>query len=272
MKRNLGGMIVVISGASAGIGEALARQLAARGAMLGLCARRMEKLESLNRELGGNHLIFRADVARTEDCDAFITAALQRFGRIDTLVCNAGYGMYKPAHEFTPQEVRDMFATNVFGTTDLIHAAIGPMLKQDLRDGVRGQIVFVSSAAARRGVPYLGPYSATKASQLSIAEAMRVELKPAKIAITSVHPIMTKTEFGQVAESAGNVKLPRGDAFTQTVDHVARKMVQAIESPRPEVWPSPSSRLVLASAAFMPRIVDRMMAKFRRDIEAENRG
>jgi short-subunit dehydrogenase len=131
--------------------------------------------------------------------------------------------------------------------------------------------MIVSSAAARRATPYLGPYSATKAAQLSIAEAMRVELKPAKIAITSIHPIMTKTEFGRVAESTGQIKLPRGDAFTQSVDHVAKRMVAAIEKPTAEVWPSRSSRWVLGAATLMPRVVDRMMTKFRRDVEAENR-
>jgi short-subunit dehydrogenase len=271
-RRDLRDMVVAISGASAGIGETLAKQLAERGAKLALCARRIEKLEALNQQLGGGHLIVRADVSKIEDCDAFIAATLGRFGRIDTLVCNAGYGMYKPAHEFTPQEMRDMFATNVFGTTDLIHAAIGPMLKQDVHaDGWRGQIMIVSSAAARRAMPYLGPYSATKAAQLSLAEAMRVELKPAKIAVTSVHPIMTKTEFGQVAELAGQIKLPRGgDAFTQTVDHVAKRMVAAIEKPCAEVWPHRISRWVLGSATLMPRVVDRMMSKYRGKIEQEN--
>src|SRR5439155_10127382 len=130
--------------------------------------------------------------------------------------------------EFSSEEMRRLFATNVFGTTDVIRAAVPAMSKQDRRDGARGQIVIVSSAAGRRGVPYLGPYSATKAAQLSIAEALRVELRPDRIAVTSVHPIMTTTEFGKVAEASSGVKLPREMGPTQTVDHVARKMVAAI--------------------------------------------
>src|SRR5689334_2867727 len=121
MKRQLQGMVVAISGASAGIGAALAEQLAPAGAKLALCARRVERLQELNRKLGGQVLCVRADVANTTDCDAFIATALERFGRIDTLVCNAGYGLYRRTHEFSPQDVRAIFATNVYGTMDLIH-------------------------------------------------------------------------------------------------------------------------------------------------------
>jgi short-subunit dehydrogenase len=147
------------------------------------------------------------------------------------------------------------------------------MAKQEPRPGEkwRGQIMIVSSAAARRGVPFLGPYSATKAAQLSMAEALRIELRPLRIAVTSVHPIMTKTEFGTVAEQrAGSAKLPRGDRFTQTVDHVARRMVAAIRNPVPEVWPHRPSRWALGMAALFPRFADRMMGKYARDIETQN--
>jgi len=271
MKRDLRGMVVAISGASAGIGKALAEQLAARGAKLALCARRVERLEEMCRTFGGNHLCVRADVAVTADCQLFIFRALEHFGRIDTLVCNAGYGMYKRTHEFTPQEMRAMFATNVFGTTDLIHAAVPAMEKQSPRDGkLRGQIMIVSSAAARRAPPFLGPYSATKSAQLSLAEALRVELRPLRIAVTSVHPIMTKTEFGQVAEGRGDVKLPRSGRASQSVDHVALRMIAAIEKPTTEVWPHRLSRLALVMAGLFPRLADRALSKYRRNIEAEN--
>src|SRR5688572_7254820 len=191
MTRDLRDMVVVITGASAGIGRTLAEQLSARGAKLVLAARRVEKLDELNRALGGTQLTLRADVSSTADCETLVRAAIDRFGRIDTLVCNAGYGSYKLVADTSPEEVRRMFVTNVFGTTDCIHAALPHMMKQPMRDGVRGQVMIVSSAAARRGVPYLGPYAATKAAQLSIAEALRVELRPHHVAVTSVHPVMT---------------------------------------------------------------------------------
>lgn len=270
MKREIRDMVVVITGASAGIGRTLAEQLSERGAKLVLAARRVEKLDELNRALGGAHLTVRADVSSTADCEMLVRAAIERFGRIDTLVCNAGYGIYRFVSDTSPDEVRRMFATNVFGTTDTIHAALPHVLKQPPRDGYRGQVMIVSSAAARRGVPYLGPYAATKAAQLSIAEAMRVELRPQHIAVTSVHPIMTHTEFGRIAESAGGVKLPRSRAMSQTVDHVARTMVRAIQRPRPEVWPHQPTRFALALAAIAPGLADLALSRFLAEVAAEN--
>src|SRR5688572_20284128 len=222
-RRNVRDMIVVITGASAGIGKALAEMLAPRGAKLVLAARRADRLDALNVALGGQHLTVVTDVAKREDCERLIASSIERFGRIDTLVCNAGYGYYRLVADTSPDDVRKMFATNVFGTTDCIAAAAPHLLKQLPRDGYRAQVMIVSSAAARRSPPYLGPYGATKAAQLSIAEAMRVELAPQHIAVTSVHPIMTKTEFGEVAEAAGDVRLPRTGA-SQSVEQVAAAM------------------------------------------------
>lgn len=271
MKRDLKDMIVAISGASAGIGRELAIQLAGAGAKLSLCARRVERLEELNQQLGGGHLCVRADVTQTSDCDAFVAATLQRFGRIDTLVCNAGYGFYRFTHEFTSKEMRDIFNANVFGTTDLIHAAMPTMLKQPQRDNWRGQVMLVSSSAARRSVPYLGPYSATKAAQLSLGETMRVELRPQRIAVTTVHPIMTKTEFGTVAEKSSGMRLPRPHGVGQTVEHVCRRMVRAIEKPTAEVWPHRLTRWGIVGAVALPRLADLVTAKYLKMVADENR-
>ena len=263
-------MTVVITGASAGIGEALARTLAASGATLVLAARRRDKLEALNTQLGGRHVVVECDVAKQEDCRRLIETTVERLGRIDTLVANAGYGSYRLVDHTTPQQVRDMFATNVFGTTDCCAFAAEVMRRQEPRDGFRGQLMIVSSAAARRGVPYLGIYSGTKAAQLAIAEAMRVELKPQRIAVTSVHPVMTTTDFGRVAE-AGGARLPRGGTFVaQTVEHVAQRMAAAITRPTAEVWPHRASRLLLGFGTLMPRVIDRGLAGYRDKVEREN--
>ncbi len=271
--RDINGMVVIITGASAGIGEALARTLNGRGARLALAARRLDRIEALNRDLGGAHLCISADVSCQDDCYAIIEKAIAHFGRVDTVVANAGYGLYEPVHRTTPQQARDIFATNVFGTTDLIHAASPYLLKQEPRDGWRGQVMIVSSVCGRRGVPYLGMYSGTKAAQLAIGEAMRVELQPRKIAVTTVHPIMTRTDFGRVAEAKGEIVLPRGDRdlLTQPVEHVARRMAEAIARPRPEVWPSLPARIVIGLGTLVPSWIDRGMAGYRNRVEASNR-
>lgn len=265
-------MNVVITGASAGIGAALAKALHARGAKLVLAARRIDRLNELNAELGGGHVVVQADVGKPQDCRRLVDEAFVALGRIDTLVLNAGYGVYPRVHETSPEATRAIFATNVFGTTDCIYAAVPRMLNQDVRDGVRGQLMIVSSAAARRAPPYLGIYSATKAAQLSIAEAMRVELSPLGLAVTSVHPGMTSTEFGRVAEGQGDIKLPSDDRTkSQSVEHVAAKMLAAIERPHAEVWPMRRLRWAMPVAAFWPGGIDRLLGVYRRRVEAANR-
>src|SRR5688500_18184284 len=147
--RDLKDMVVVITGASAGIGAALARALHARGAKLALAARRADKLAALNAELGGGHLTVSADVGKTAACPRPNDESSAHFGQIDTLVANAGYGLYELTHQTSPQAVRDIFQTNVFGTTDCIHAAVPHLARNEPRNSWRGQVMIVSSAAAR---------------------------------------------------------------------------------------------------------------------------
>ena len=269
MPRNLEEMVVVITGASAGIGAELARQLSQLRARLVLSARRADRLNELNAELGGRHLVVKSDVSRQDDCEMLIARAVEHFGRIDTLVCNAGYGMARAIAKTSAEEMLAIFKTNVFGTTDCIRAAVPLMEKQEPRDGFRGQIMIVSSAAARRGLPFFGPYSATKFAQLGLSEALRVELKPVKIAVTSVHPVGTETEFFKVAEQQGGLKVPppgKGEV-RQSSEVVARKMIQAIRKPRPEVWPLAPARYLLSFATLMPSIGDRIMSKYRGEFD-----
>ena len=265
MARTLDGMVVLITGASSGIGAALARELHKRGAKLALNARREDRLAELNREVGGDALVLPGDVSDEEVCRNLIVRTAEHFGRLDTLVANAGYGLAKAVDETTHAEMQQMFAVNVFGTHDCARFAVDLMKKQDVRDGYRGQVMMTSSGAARRGLPYAGPYSATKAAQLSLAEAMRVELKPDKIAVTSVHPIGTATEFFDVAEKKGTMKIvgvgPR--AKQQAPELVAKRMARAISKPVREVWTSRSTRLALGLNSVFPGLGDFAMGKFR---------
>ena len=272
MRRSIDGMVVVITGASAGIGRALAEELSRRGAKLALAARRLDRLEELNRALGGGHLCVHTDVSVREECDALVARAVEHFGRIDTLVCNAGYGILRPVAETTPAQMQEIFQTNVFGTADCVRAAVPHMLRRETVGHWRGQVMVVSSAVARRAIPYFGAYSATKAAQLSLAEAMRVELRPRRIAVTTVHPIGTDTEFGDAAERrAGGGRVARiPGEWRQTAQEVALAMVRAVERPRPEVWPARPTRWALGLATLAPRLVDRVMAR-RVVVERGNR-
>src|SRR4051812_5371873 len=124
MARDLRNSVVVITGASAGIGKALAEQLHAEGCRLTLAARRIDRLHTFNRSLGGVHLCLQVDVARPEDCRRLIDETVAHFGSIDTLVCNAGYGLVRRVDEMTAAELQAILATNVFGTTEPIRHAV----------------------------------------------------------------------------------------------------------------------------------------------------
>ena len=255
-------MVVVITGASAGIGRALAVELHRHGARLALAARREDALVALNAELGGGHLIQRCDVARAEDCTAFIRAAQTRFGRIDTVVCNAGYGIARRINEMTAAEWQAIIATNLYGTTACIQAALPAMLTQNLRDGWRAQVMIVSSCLARRAGPEFGAYAATKAAQLSVAEALRLELADHRIAVTSVHPIGTATEFWEAAKAiGGRAPVRSANEPTQSAQVVAARMVAAIVRPRAEVWPYPLARWVFGLATLFPGLTDRTVRR-----------
>lgn len=257
MPRSIKDSVVVITGASSGIGAELARQLHARGARLVLAARRLEKLEELTLELGKAHLCLKCDVSISSDCERLISVAVESLGRIDTLVCNAGYGVGKLSAQTTRDETRKMFETNMLGTTHCASLAAQVMKRQPKLDGYRGQIMIVSSAAARRGLPMLGVYSATKAAQLVYAESLRVESLIDDIAVTTVHPVGTKTEFADIAQQQGEpFDVPGRSLFQQTATQVAVRMVGAIRVPVRECWPFWPARFVVALNAFCPWLGD----------------
>jgi len=261
MTRRLQDLRLVITGASAGIGAALARQAHAAGCQLVLAARRRDRLEALNAELGGRHLVVEADVAIPADCERLIATAASR-GRIDVLVCNAGYGLARPVATTTAADWDAIWRTNVLGSVDCIRAALPHLHGQELQDGWRGQIMLVSSILARRARALGAAYSATKAAQLSIAEALRVELREARIAVTSVHPVGTDSEFVVAAGKVGGTPWPVTKAEPrQTSEQVAKAMLAGIRRPRPEVWPLWWSRYAVGLATLMPGVVDRVMAR-----------
>jgi short-subunit dehydrogenase len=263
---SIAGKVVIITGASSGIGAATAVELARRGAKLVLAARRADKLGQVAarcRELQG------ADGTRTVVCDVAKRGEVERlvaeagaaFGRVDVMLANAGYGILAKIHEMTEGQFDDIVATNVKGTWYAMQAAAEVMLKQSPdAAGRRGHIIAVSSGAARRGLPLYGVYSMTKAAQLSLAEAMRVELKAQKVYVSTVHPLTTATEFFDVASSKSRLR-STGLGHAQPAEVVARKIAGLIARPRPELWPVVGSRWLLAVAAVAPRLADWSMAR-----------
>lgn len=252
----LDGLVVVITGASSGIGAATALALAPHGAKLVLGARRMDKLEAIAaqcRQWGGTAVALPCDVAQRADVDALVARAVADFGRLDVMLANAGYGFLARIHEATEQEFDDIVDVNVKGTWYAMQAAAAVMLPQK-----SGQIIAISSAAARIGLPLYGIYSMTKACQLSLAQAMRVELRGTGVYVSSVHPATTATDFFDVASGRSKIR-SQGLGKPQPVAHVARRIVGLIQRPRPEVWPLRVARLGMAIFALFPRLGDMAM-------------
>ena len=231
----------------------------------------MEKLEAVAarcREAGGAGaavLVVPSDVARREDTDHLVAAAVEKFGRLDVMFANAGYGYLAPIAEVTDAQFDDIVQTNVKGSLYAMQAAAAVMRTQSLLPGAktraaRGHIILTSSGAGRRGLPLYGVYSMTKAAQISLAEAMRVELRGTGVYVSTVHPLTTATEFFDVASSRSRMR-STGLGHAQPVEVVARKIARLIRRPRPELWPVAFSRLGLVLATLWPRMTDWAMGR-----------
>jgi len=187
---DLTGTVVAITGASAGIGRATARELAGAGARVVLGARRKERLEALEAEFPGQAIAVEMDVRSPDDGRRLVREAVERFGRLDTLVANAGIGMYGGILDNTDEALATMLDTNVAGTVWPIRAAVPEMLKAG-----HGDIVIVASVAGFRGGADEAVYAATKFAQVGLAGALDRELRDKGIRVTTIGPAGTSTEF-----------------------------------------------------------------------------
>jgi len=182
--------VVAITGASAGIGRATARELLAAGARVVLGARRLDRLEALEKEYPGRVVAVRMDVRSPDDSRRLVGEAIDRFGRLDTIVANAGIGMYGGILDQTDEALATMLDTNIAGTVWPIRAAVPEMLKVG-----GGDIVIVASVAGFRGGADEAVYAATKFAQVGLAGGLDRELRPKGIRVTTIGPAGTATEF-----------------------------------------------------------------------------
>src|SRR4051812_23609306 len=231
---NLAGRVAAITGASSGIGLACARHLARAGVAVVLGARRLSLLESTASEIraaGGRAAVAEMDVVRADDAQALVALAVREFGRLDIMICNAGFGYYGTVEETPADVMRRMMEVNFMGTYHGAAAALPVFRRQN-----SGHLIFVSSIVGRRGIPLMGGYSATKAAQAGLAESLRAEFAGTRIHVTCVYPVSTPTEFVDAMARDYGHRIS-GIGPKQTVDDVARSIVRCVERPRPEVYP-----------------------------------
>ncbi len=186
----LAGRVVIVTGASSGIGAATTRALVARGARVLALARSKEKLQSLDIADQSNLVLEAADVRSRDEMERMAEVALDRFGACDAIVCNAGIGEYSDFLDMAPQTVTEIVETNLLGTVWSIRAVLPHMLETG-----RGDIVVVSSVVAVMDSAGEAIYAATKAGQRSLAGCLDLELKSKGIRVSTILPGGVKTEF-----------------------------------------------------------------------------
>lgn len=262
---SLSGKVVAITGASSGIGLACARELARRGAAVVLGARRLDRLEEAVEEIvrsGGRAHAIAVDVTREADIEALVAAARTQFDRLDVMICNAGFGYYGTLEQTPPDMMRQMMDVNYMGTFLGARAALPIFRAQQ-----GGHLLFVSSIVARRGIAFMGGYTATKAAQSGLAESLRTEFAGTPIHVSCIYPISTATEFHDaMARHYGHHV--RGLGPRQPVEVVARAIAGCIERPRPEVYPHAKSRALGILSLVAPAFTDRFVRKFARHRDA----
>ncbi|VWX54472.1 SDR family oxidoreductase [Novosphingobium sp. 9U] len=221
--------VIAITGASSGIGEATARLLARSGAKLVLGARRMERLNALVADIeaqGGAAIALRLDVTDRAETQAYIGAAVERFGRIDVLVNNAGIMKLAPLAEAKQDDWDRMIDVNLRGALNGIAAALPHMMKQQ-----SGHIIMVGSTSGHRVAPMNGVYAATKFAIRALAESIRIE-GGSSVRSTLISPGATHTELVEnIDHPMIREALASRMADALPVDSIARAIAYAIEQP-----------------------------------------
>ena len=245
------GSRVLVTGASRGIGEAIARAFASRGAALGLVARGRGPLEELAAALQGTgHAAIEGDVA---DPDS-IARAVSEFGDVDVLVANAGLTHYRPFAEQPLDEIRQMNDVNWLGTVHTVRAALPRMIERG-----RGHIVIVSSGGGVRGFPSAAVYNGTKAAQRAFAEALRHELHGTGVSVTTVYP-------GEIETSLHDHELERMPDWYRMdrrapAGPLGEQIVEAVERDRRELFYPPLVRMLRVVNGISPRLGDLVLRR-----------
>ncbi len=265
MARDLAHRVLLITGASSGIGAAVAEQAATQRMKLVLVARRADRLEAVAEKVrcaGGEAVVAPADVAEPQQVHDAVARGVEAFGQIDALLAGAGYGFFRPALEVSEPDQWRMMQVNHFGS---VHTAAA--VEPHMRRAGRGHMVFISSIAGKCGLPYYAPYAATKAAQSAWARSLKLELEPAGIDVSVVYPIGTRTEFFEVSAkmSGGSEPLANTPSWmVQSPSRVARSIIRCLRRPRGEVWPSRMGHLMATLWTASPWFYDKVFRRHAR--------
>lgn len=249
----LSGKVVIVTGASAGIGKSIALELGKEKATVVIAARRADRLQDIAKQLesnGGVAFPVTTDVSVESQVEKLVQSTLDRFGKIDVLINNAGAGLLATVQETTPEQMEKLWQTNVMSTYYGIRHILAVFRKQGC-----GQVITISSMTGRRGAALKSAYSATKFAQIGLMESLRMELMGSGIHCTIVYPGATETEFLSAMENPGNRETRYYGSMKQP-EEVARAIIKAIYNPRIEVITQKFGRMQMILNAVSPGLAD----------------
>ena len=257
------GHAVLITGASSGIGAALAREFAAEGADLALLARRRDRLEALAadiRKAGRRAAVIACDVTRDGDLERAAGEARAAFGKIDVVVANAGFGVVGSLETLALEDYRRQLETNLFGVLRTVYATL-----EDLKR-TRGRLVLVGSVSGHLGVPGSTAYTMSKFAVRGLAQALGHELAAHGVAVTLISPGFVESELAQVDNrgvyrpSARRRPIPR--LIVMPTERAARKIVTAVARRRRESVITGFGKLAVFLQRHVPWLVAAGISRF----------
>ena len=253
MSINLENKVVIITGASSGIGKATALAFAKENASVVLAARREDRLQELVNEIqntGGKALVVKTDISKAEEVENLIQKTLNKFGRIDILINNAGFGVIALVEETSIQDMRDIVDTNLMGPFYTMRLAIPLMKKQGY-----GHIINISSVIGRIGTRWNSAYCATKFGLIGLTESALVESIGTPIHVSTICPGLTDTEIGLVKRDPKNHIQNNIWAHGVSAEKVARKIVHCAKYPKSEVYISWKERFLIFINSLSPALI-----------------
>lgn len=257
------GKVVIITGASSGIGAAAALEFGREGAKVVLAARRTDKLQELVNEIramqyGAEAFVLQTDISKLDDIQRLVALTVERFGRVDVLVNNAGFGRLKWLEMLDPlEDIQAQFDVNVLGVIQTTRQVLPIMIKQR-----SGSIINICSIAGLVGTPTYTIYSATKHAVHGFSEALRREVKPWGIDVSLIYPGGVRgTEFPDHAGIQRKTNASTPKFMVLTAEQVGKAVVNLVHRPR-RMWVLPWMwRFTIFLNRFLPGLVDRTTIK-----------
>jgi short-subunit dehydrogenase len=250
--------VIVITGASSGIGKALCDKALASGAKVAVCARNKQKLEAIFGTDNENLLCFAADVGVEKDCQDFIAAVLNKWGAIDVLINNAGISMRALFEEVDLKVIRELMDINFWGTVYCTKYALPAILKQ------KGVIAGVSSIAGYRGLPCRTGYSASKFAMQGFLESLRTELLGTGVHVMWVCPGFIASNIRNVARGANGMaqgETPLDESKLMTTEECAKRIMDSIGQRKRTVVMTGQGKLTVWMNKLFPALADKLVYK-----------